>query len=158
MSTEENQFSAPDMATSYNDGYRAAVRYLFKHFTAKGSLEAANEINNLFPQEFPQSPDYFLEDYEPGFTYYKDGQPIYKFIETCRACPEQYDVLDLNGGQVAYVRLRFGLLRVDVPDVGGETIYLKIFPDEYKGTFANEEERVKYLTEISEVIGNHYSK
>lgn len=47
----------------------------------------------------------------------------YRLELTCRACPEQYDVYDLNNTQVAYFRLRGGRFRVTVPDVGGEEVF-----------------------------------
>lgn len=42
---------------------------------------------------------------------------------TCVACPEQYDVYDQSGTQVAYFRLRHGNFTVTVPDVGGSVVY-----------------------------------
>lgn len=45
-----------------------------------------------------------------------------KLIETCGACPEQYDAF-LNDKQVGYLRLRHGYFRVGYPDCSGETIY-----------------------------------
>lgn len=44
------------------------------------------------------------------------------FVQTCFACPEQYDVYD-GDRQVGYVRLRHGYLTCEYPDVGGEEIY-----------------------------------
>ena len=73
------------------------------------------------------------------------------FVETCGACPEQYDVFDSNGNQVGYVRLRFGYLRVEYPDYGGEVIYDHEFSDGWKGMFT-EDEREYYLKEIAEAI------
>jgi hypothetical protein len=46
----------------------------------------------------------------------------FKLIETCGACPEQYDVFK-GKQQVGYLRLRHGYFRVDVPNCGGETVY-----------------------------------
>lgn len=40
-----------------------------------------------------------------------------QFIQTCGACPEQYDVLDKSGNTVGYVRLRWGGLTCEYPDV-----------------------------------------
>lgn len=45
-----------------------------------------------------------------------------ELVQTCGACPEQYDAF-CDGEQVAYLRLRHGYFRVEYPDVGGETIY-----------------------------------
>lgn len=47
----------------------------------------------------------------------------YKLVLTCRACPEQYDVYDDEGNQVAYLRLRHGSFTVECPDVGGTLVY-----------------------------------
>ena len=67
------------------------------------------------------------------------------FKLTCKACPEQYDVFDEEDRQVAYVRLRFGVLRVDIPNVGDINIYKKEFEDLLKGCFYSEKEKNKYL-------------
>ena len=81
-----------------------------------------------------------------------------EFKLTCNACPEQYDVFDLNNNkkQVGYVRLRWGTLRCSYPDVGGHNIYEVSFSesehDHYKGCFSSEEEREKHLKEIAEAI------
>lgn len=40
---------------------------------------------------------------------------------TSTACPEQYDAF-LDGRQVGYLRLRWGIFRVDYQDCGGETL------------------------------------
>lgn len=71
------------------------------------------------------------------------------FINTCEFCPEQYDVKDKNGNQVAYVRLRFGCLRCVMPDCGGKEIYRHYFDYEFQGAFANDVERNYYLNTIA---------
>jgi hypothetical protein len=43
--------------------------------------------------------------------------------QTCYACPEQYDAYDPDGRKVAYLRLRHGCFAVDMPAVGGATVY-----------------------------------
>jgi hypothetical protein len=85
----------------------------------------------------------------------------FTFVCTCIACPEQYDVYLENEQNdeeniKAYVRLRFGTLRVECPDVGGKTVYLKAFDEDYKGEFENDEERLLYLQEIAKAIKEHY--
>lgn len=86
---------------------------------------------------------------------------IYKNLEftlTCHACPEQYDVFDLDSDrkQVGYVRLRWGAVQCTYPDVGGDPIYRHSFSESedntYKGCFDSDEERTVYLTEIAEAI------
>lgn len=47
----------------------------------------------------------------------------YKLELTCRACPEQYDVLDDEGNMVAYLRLRHGSFTAECPDVGGTVVF-----------------------------------
>lgn len=46
-----------------------------------------------------------------------------KISQTCSACPEQYQVYDTAGKQMAYYRLRHGEFRIDMPDCGDETVY-----------------------------------
>ena len=77
----------------------------------------------------------------------------YRLQKTCSACPEQYDVFDDLGQQVAYFRLRHGGFRVDVPDVGGETIYTA--SPEGDGAFMDRE-RVRYLTEAILAVQEYY--
>lgn len=45
-------------------------------------------------------------------------------IQTCGACPEQYDAFDKEGKQVGYLRLRHGCFTVEYPSCGGETVYI----------------------------------
>jgi hypothetical protein len=79
--------------------------------------------------------------------FYIDGL---KFVMTCIACPEQYDVFDALGKQVGYVRLRHGELRCDYPNCGGETIYeVDSIGD---GCFDTNEERDYHLAEIVRCI------
>lgn len=74
------------------------------------------------------------------------------FNKTCEAWPEQYDVYR-GSKQVAYIRLRMGRLSVSVPDVGGEVIYYKDYKnDSAKGYFYTQEERMKYLTKIADIL------
>lgn len=47
----------------------------------------------------------------------------YRLEMTSMACPEQYDVFDVDGTQVGYLRLRHGYFRADYPNHGGETVY-----------------------------------
>lgn len=85
---------------------------------------------------------------------------IDKFIfhNTCEAWPEQYDVYR-GSKQVAYIRLRMGRLSVSVPDVGGEVIYYKDYKnDSAKGYFDNDEERMKYLTKIANILKKENKK
>lgn len=74
------------------------------------------------------------------------------FHKTCDAWPEQYDVYK-GRKQVAYIRLRMGSLTAEVPDVCGELIYYKNYEkDSAKGYFYTQEERMKYLTKIANIL------
>ena len=75
------------------------------------------------------------------------------FQQTCGACPEQYDVYK-DDAIAGYVRLRWGHLRCDFPDVGGETIYEHCFNDGMQGMFWDEESREFHLTAISNAIND----
>ena len=67
--------------------------------------------------------------------------------------PEQYDVFNGETGEkIAYVRLRFGLLSVEVPDAGGEEIYYHYFRNDFKGQFKSKCERMRYLRKIDRAL------
>jgi len=77
----------------------------------------------------------------------------YRLRQTCQACPEQYDVFDDLGQQVAYLRLRHGSFRANVPDVGGEEVY-SAYP-KGDGIFL-QEERVQFLKEAIAAVQEYY--
>lgn len=82
------------------------------------------------------------------------------FVQTCCACPEQYDVYRL-GHEVGYVRLRFGTLTAYVPNfnfVPEQLVYKHEFDDEWLGAFHDEEERQRYLEEIADAIHERLEK
>lgn len=88
-----------------------------------------------------------------GYKVYVDGNCLMNLFQTCAACPEQYDLISLlDNKQLAYFRLRWGTFRVDVPDVGGETIYSKCFDDGFKGSFREEEREEELIKAIRVVI------
>lgn len=76
----------------------------------------------------------------------------FDFIETCEACPEQYDVFDFKGNQVAYIRLRWGTLQVRAPDWNGDTIYEHSYNDGWLGSFHSDEERKDKLNTIANIL------
>lgn len=78
-----------------------------------------------------------------------------EFHETCSACPEQYDVY-IEGIQVGYVRLRWGRLRCDTPDVGGREVYEHFWDEGSLGCFPNDEERDFHLEQIAQILYNEY--
>ena len=71
-----------------------------------------------------------------------------ELVETCGACPEQYDAY-FNGDQVGYLRLRHGIFRVDYGFCGGDTIFTE-YP-KGDGCF-EEDEREYYLGLASQAI------
>jgi hypothetical protein len=77
----------------------------------------------------------------------------YRLQQTCGACPEQYDVYDDLGQQVAYLRLRHGRFRANVPDVGGDEVYSS-YP-KGDGLFYDEE-RVQELTNAIMAVQEYY--
>lgn len=74
------------------------------------------------------------------------------FVQTCGACPEQYDVYDNDHNIVGYVRLRWGGLSCEYPDVGGEEIYSANIGDGWTGSFDNQEDRDYHLNAIANRI------
>jgi len=76
----------------------------------------------------------------------------YKLHQTCGACPEQYDVY-LGGEKIAYLRLRHGYFRADVPDCGGETIYTAC---PYGNGSFTDRERQGYLEAALKAIADYY--
>jgi hypothetical protein len=76
-----------------------------------------------------------------------------KLVQTCEACPEQYDAF-VGERIVGYLRLRHGTFRVWYPDMGGEIIY----EVETKGDGLFEpEERDYHLGKALELIRNQMS-
>lgn len=74
-------------------------------------------------------------------------------FENCGTfCPEQYDVWDENGNMVGYVRLRWGGLTCEYPDVGGEYIYHASIGDGWTGGFEDDEQRMFHLNAIANKI------
>ena len=72
--------------------------------------------------------------------------------QTCFACPEQYDVYNRDGKQVAYFRLRHGRFTAESPDCGGELVYMA-HPNG-DGIFYSEE-RMFYLTQAVKAVIEH---
>lgn len=66
----------------------------------------------------------------------------YTLVEGCGACPEDYDLF-LGDERVAYLRLRHGKFRVELPHRPGA--YIHVGNPEGDGSFANDEERESFL-------------
>jgi hypothetical protein len=79
----------------------------------------------------------------------------FRLVQTCSACPEQYNVFDENENQVGYLRLRHGIFRADFPQCGGETIY--IANPKGDGIFTDDE-RDFFLSEAIKAISNKIRK
>lgn len=82
-----------------------------------------------------------------------------ELVETCGACPEQYDAY-FCGEKVGYLRLRHGHFTVRYPDSQGELIY-EAYPNG-DGIFESDE-REKYLNEakmfiMSKLLRNIYKE
>lgn len=75
-----------------------------------------------------------------------------KLVQTCGACPEQYDVFLPDGTEIGYMRLRHGYFRAEYK---GDIVY-DAHP-EGDGVFTDEE-RDGYLVAASEAILLAYAK
>lgn len=75
-----------------------------------------------------------------------------RLVETCSACPEQYDAY-VGDRQVGYLRLRHGTFLVHVLDAGGEVVY--VARPKGDGTF-DEDERDFYLTAAKDAIAKSW--
>ena len=73
----------------------------------------------------------------------------YIFIQTTESCPEQYEVFDKDGDHVCYVRLRWGCLTAEFPDLGGILIYEAKIGDGLTGCFESNEQRIAELKNIA---------
>jgi hypothetical protein len=78
-----------------------------------------------------------------------------RLVQTCGACPEQYDAFDGAGRQVGYLRLRHGRFTVEYPDCGGER--LGDFYPEGDGMF-RDEERARYLAQALGLISERLAR
>lgn len=80
-----------------------------------------------------------------------------ELIQTCGACPEQYDAIvtepDGFKKQVAYLRLRWSRFSVHCPDVDGDVVYTATIGDSgMDGCFESDEERDKHLAAAKDAI------
>lgn len=76
------------------------------------------------------------------------------FFQTCMACPEQYEAW-YDDEQIGYVRLRWGHLTAEYPDVGGKYVYSADIGDKaWQGCFTDDEERCEHLVKIAEKLKN----
>lgn len=75
-----------------------------------------------------------------------------EFVMTSSACPEQYDVYDGQRNIVGYIRLRWGGLVCEYPNVWGKVIYSANIGDGWTGWFENSEQRMFHLNAIADKI------
>jgi hypothetical protein len=72
----------------------------------------------------------------------------YELVQTCGACPEQYDVFK-GGVQVGYLRLRHGYFYASVPDCPDNVVYSA---EPHGDGIFETDEREFYLTEAVKAI------
>ena len=77
------------------------------------------------------------------------GISNYDFMKTTDSCPEQYEVYDKDGNHVCYVRLRWGHLSAEYPDLGGSLVYEAKIGDGLAGCFVSHEQRMVELQNIA---------
>ena len=77
----------------------------------------------------------------------------YKLKMTCQFCPEQYDLLDEDGNQIAYLRIRHGHFRCTVPEVFGKLVYDS---DTDGDGWFTDEERPIHLKKAIQAVHEHY--
>ena len=81
----------------------------------------------------------------------------YKWECLTEACPEQYDVFDEQGRQVAYVRARWGRVTASCPDFGGYMVFDDDFADDgMSGCFKDTDQRNQYQRLIEDAIDGYY--
>lgn len=68
-----------------------------------------------------------------------------KFVKTCPACPEQYDVFNKEGKIVAYIRLRWGTITIQCPDSVGVVILNENYGYEMCGEFMRDKDRKAFI-------------
>lgn len=71
--------------------------------------------------------------------------------QTCWACPAQWDAY-YNGKIVGYIRLRYGCMTVECPDVGGELVYSMHSDDGLQGMFHSGFEEELFLNKALNAI------
>ena len=75
-----------------------------------------------------------------------------RFELTCSESPEQYDVFNDQGDQIAYIRLRYGYVTATVPGVFGDVV----FESRTKGfNKFEDDERPVMLAAIRSAISKH---
>lgn len=75
-----------------------------------------------------------------------------RLVETCGACPEQYDVFD-GDRLIGYLRLRWSHFTASYPNVEGVDVYAVDIDDEgYTGQFDTEDQRRAELIRACEAL------
>lgn len=74
-------------------------------------------------------------------------------VQTCAACPEQYNAVDRRGKIVGYLRLRWGSFSVYCPNEDEQIpVYECIYADAFMGKFPSDKERKKQLRRAKKKI------
>ncbi len=79
-----------------------------------------------------------------------------KLIQTCGACPEQYDVFTEDEMKVGYLRLRHGYFSARYPNSSGIEVYGSETVGD--GSFISEEERKLHLKRAKKAIKKELKK
>jgi len=111
-------------------------------------------IREILTELSDLSGDSLLEEAIRELYHFERHDKLFYLRLTCSACPEQYDVFNMFGKQIAYIRLRYGRVKGMIPDVGGKLVYQYDFDEPYKGSFCTEDERLYHLNKIIDAVFN----
>ena len=64
----------------------------------------------------------------------------WSLVQTCSACPEQYDLVTDDGSSAGYIRFRWGRLTAHYPDAEGDMVYSSNFGDAMQGCLEDGQE------------------
>lgn len=76
-------------------------------------------------------------------------------VQTCSACPEQYDAYYKGMIVVGYLRLRWGYFSVRCPDYNGEEVYSTNLKDGWSGCFKDSNQRQHHLHRARKAIAKY---
>jgi len=69
--------------------------------------------------------------------------------------PESYNIYNKKDEQIGYVQLRWGVLKCLTLKCKGRLIYEFVFKDKTDGSFADEEQRSKYLGIVADKLKSY---
>lgn len=76
-------------------------------------------------------------------------------LQTCGACPEQYDAYYKDMILVGYLRLRWGYFSVRCPGYNGKEVYSTDLDDGWAGCFKTDAQRSYHLQRSREAIAKY---